>query len=349
MRIIRRNAINVSIKRVAYFIDGEIGMGGLISAIIPVYNTSEEYLRECIKSIAGQTYQHYEVLLVDDGSAEETAHLCDQLADEYSGLRVIHQPNGGPSAARNTGIREIRGDYLTFVDSDDTLQPATWEVCIKNLEESFADCIVFGWINNAIGNTTEKKVADQGKYAIPAEETIVQIASDNEACGGGYPWNKIWRVHSVRQNNNGRIPEFDPALFTYEDKEWVLRMLLGAGSVVFLPDVLYNYRFVPSSMTNAADNWYRRQYNAYAAYDSILNLLQDRNTRAYRGAANFYFRFGMHDLLEQYRHPSYYGGIARGRKTKHCMYALCKRLQFREMGNWKAKVAWVVMRVWGKV
>lgn len=324
-------------------------MGGLISAIIPVYNTPEKYLRECIQSIAAQTYRQYELLIVDDGSKEETALLCDQLSSEYQELRVIHQINGGPSAARNTGMREIRGDYLTFIDSDDTLRPDAWEICVKNIEEMSADCVVFGWLDNAQGVSVEKKVAEGMQYFISAEDAIVQIASDNDACGGGYPWNKIWRVISIRQNNNGLIPEFDTTLFTYEDKEWVLRMLLGVKKVAFLSEVLYDYRFVASSITNAADNWYRRQYNAYAAYDSILNLLRGKNEKAYRGAANFYFNFGMHDLLEQYLHPSYYGGISRGRKTKQYMYALCEKLHYREMKNWKAKVAWVFMRVWGKI
>lgn len=321
----------------------------LISAIIPVYNTPEKYLRECIQSVVNQTHKNIEIILVDDGSNKETSLLCDQLATEHSVLSVIHQKNSGPSIARSTGLQAVHGDFLTFVDSDDFLKPDAWELCIQKMEENSSDCLVFGWIDNSQGTPFDKKVTESDVSNLSSADAITMIASDNDACGGGYPWNKIWRVSSIRQANNGNIPLFDEKLFTYEDKEWIIRVLLGIDKVSLISDVLYNYRYVSTSLTNAADSWYRRQYNAYEAYDKIACILKTSNYKAYVGAVNFYFTFGMQDLIEQYRHPDYYGGLSRARKTKKCMYALCKRLHLKELQTFKKKIAWLIIRIWGKL
>lgn len=321
-------------------------MDALISAIIPVYNTPREYLDACIESLVTQTYANAEIILVDDGSRNETAVQCDELAKKYSTVRVIHQENKGPSIARSVGLRQIRGDYLTFVDSDDTLKSDAWESCVKKMEATKADCLVFGWIDNASGSPLNHRITEADSF-YSAEEATIMIASDNEACGGGYPWNKFFRVKPIREANGGEIPEFDEALFTYEDKEWILRILQSLKTVVLIPDIYYDYRFVPASLTNSAESWYRRQYNAYEAYEKILSLLKDKNAEAYSGALNFYFGFGARDMYNQYRHPKDYGGLARGRKTKHWMYGLCKRIPLSSLRGKKRKLVWIVLRIVG--
>lgn len=97
-------------------------MQELISVIVPVYN-SEPYLRKTVESICAQTDSNYEILLVDDGSKDSSLALCHELAAEHHCIRVIHQSNAGPSAARNTGVQEARGEYVSFVDSDDLVYP----------------------------------------------------------------------------------------------------------------------------------------------------------------------------------------------------------------------------------
>ena len=101
-------------------------MAEMISAIIPVYNTPSEFLKQCVESLTGQTYTDSEILIIDDGSKPETAELCDSLALQDSRIRVIHQENKGPSIARNTGLKHVRGEFITFVDSDDSLKPNAW-------------------------------------------------------------------------------------------------------------------------------------------------------------------------------------------------------------------------------
>ena len=93
---------------------------GLISVIVPVYN-AEQYLKEALNSVKAQSYANFEVLLIDDGSVDASPQICDEYAKEDSRFRVIHQANKGPSAARNKGIEEAEGEYLTFFDNDDLL------------------------------------------------------------------------------------------------------------------------------------------------------------------------------------------------------------------------------------
>lgn len=99
----------------------------MISVIIPVYNT-KQYLPVCLDSILAQTYADLEILFIDDGSTDGSSELLDSFAETDSRIRIIHQANGGVCAARNRGIEEARGEYLSFIDSDDTLEPDMYEM-----------------------------------------------------------------------------------------------------------------------------------------------------------------------------------------------------------------------------
>ena len=110
---------------------GEAARNGnpLISVIVPVYKV-EEYLARCVDSILGQTYRNLEILLVDDGSPDRCGVMCDEYASRDSRIRVIHKENGGLSSARNAAIDAARGEYIGFVDSDDWIEPETYEALL---------------------------------------------------------------------------------------------------------------------------------------------------------------------------------------------------------------------------
>ena len=107
----------------------------LVSIVVPVYN-AENYLTDCVDSIRAQSYQNIEILLVDDGSTDTSASLCDQLGQLDPRIRVIHNSNHGVSNARNTGLDQATGEYILFVDSDDTISP---NLVRDNLEELVSD------------------------------------------------------------------------------------------------------------------------------------------------------------------------------------------------------------------
>lgn len=101
-----------------------------ISIIVPVYQV-EKYLNECIDSILAQTFTDFELILVDDGSPDNCPALCDAAAKRNSRVRVIHKQNGGVSTARNAGLDAAQGNWIAFVDSDDTVEPEYLEKCIR--------------------------------------------------------------------------------------------------------------------------------------------------------------------------------------------------------------------------
>ena len=114
----------------------------MISVVIPVYNV-EKYLAECVDSVLGQTYQDYEIILVDDGATDSSGAMCDEYAQKDARIRVIHQPNGGLSAARNAGLSAASGEYIYFLDSDDYIEPTTLVDLVSVAEQEQADMVFF--------------------------------------------------------------------------------------------------------------------------------------------------------------------------------------------------------------
>lgn len=120
----------------------------LISVIIPIYNT-EPYLRHCIESVLKQTYSTFEIILVNDGSTDHCGEICDEYASDYDKIKVIHKENGGVSDARNTGLEVAKGQYITFIDSDDRVDKTYLDYLYKMLLEEHADIAVCGFIRTS--------------------------------------------------------------------------------------------------------------------------------------------------------------------------------------------------------
>lgn len=118
----------------------------LVSVILPVYNTGK-HLRRCVASIQAQSYENWEAILVDDGSTDDSGKLCDLLASEDSRIRVVHQDNAGPSAARNTGISRASGEFISFIDPDDSVLPEFISALVKQFDKDTIDIAVVGIID----------------------------------------------------------------------------------------------------------------------------------------------------------------------------------------------------------
>ena len=133
-----------------------------ISVIIPIYNV-EKYLEKCIDSVLAQTYRNIEIILVDDGSTDKCADICDSYLKKDSRVKVIHKVNGGLSSARNAGLDIAEGDFISFVDSDDFIEKEMLEKLYEALMEADADMAVcnFRWID-----TNGARIAKQSKIVI---------------------------------------------------------------------------------------------------------------------------------------------------------------------------------------
>ena len=114
----------------------------LLSIIIALYN-SEEYIEKCIKSIVEQTYNNLEIIIINDGSTDESLKICEQFQEKDKRIKIYNQKNTGVSSARNTGIAKATGDYITFVDSDDYLIKEAYEKALKQIDGN--DCVFFSY------------------------------------------------------------------------------------------------------------------------------------------------------------------------------------------------------------
>ena len=160
-----------------------------LSIVIPVYNT-QNTLPRCIKSILGQTFSDYEIILVDDGSTDRSPQLCDEYARKDTHISVIHQKNGGLSDARNTGIAESKGEYLTFVDSDDAIAPQTLQSLMKELYQHPDVDILEYPVKERIGHHQKEKFLtfNACEYRDATEYWLAENTYQHT-----YAWNKIYR------------------------------------------------------------------------------------------------------------------------------------------------------------
>ena len=164
----------------------------LISVIVPVYNV-KEYLNTCVESILNQTYENLEVILVDDGSTDGSGEVCDSYAKTDARVQVLHTKNGGQAAARNRGIEVCNGEYLTFADSDDSMEPELIETLYFAQEKSGADLVSCRWRNvyedgsveRSSGQTNGSVTVGRGKPFVGCSIRWIRMSVSGQSCTGG--------------------------------------------------------------------------------------------------------------------------------------------------------------------
>ena len=238
-----------------------------ISIVVPVYN-AKDYVGKCVSSILAQTYPHFQLILVDDGSTDGSAAICDAFAAKDPRVQVVHQTNQGVSAARNVGIAMAQGAYLTFVDADDTLAPEALETALKTMEQNDADMVTYGWCVIRENAMAENICSEQG-VATDIDGVIRALLTNYADYGGGYPWNKLWRLSAFR----GELPRFDRELYYFEDLEWVIRMLLKVQRIAVCPQCLYHYYIHGNSVTHSPDKVERREMGYHKSIERVIQDL----------------------------------------------------------------------------
>ena len=228
------------------------------SVIVPVYNV-EAYLEKCVQSILRQTERDFELLLVDDGSTDSSGQLCEELAKKDSRVRVIHQENQGLGGARNTGIREAKGDWLLLVDSDDWIEP---EILEKSLEAGLreeADMVVFPF----------RSVDEEGRELavfrenIPVGRAFALKERKDILLTAPVAWNKLYRTAFFRETGLAY-----PSRVWYEDIRTTPKLMALARRMVFLGDIGYNYLQRQGSIMNSGK--VARNVEIIQAFDDIL-------------------------------------------------------------------------------
>lgn len=233
-------------------------MKELVSVIIPVYNV-EKYLRSCIDSVLAQTWENIQIILVNDGSKDNSAAICDEYAAKYSNVQVIHKENEGSGYTRNCGMKYAIGDYLSFLDSDDTLDNNTYEDCIELMKKNEADVCYFG-----------RKTFDQnGNYTVNENVPDKLIYRDEEVGKEfakhyiGWLQNEqkmpfikesaccVLYSRKVISENHIQFPSERECLS--EDAFFNLDVCRNSKCIVINTQNYYNYRYNENSLTTKYD------------------------------------------------------------------------------------------------
>ncbi|MEV8230442.1 CDP-glycerol glycerophosphotransferase family protein [Streptomyces sp. NPDC079167] len=243
-------------------------MKPLLSVVVPVHNV-EDYLEECLVSLAGQTLKDIEVVLVDDGSTDGSRRIAKDFAARDSRFRCVHQPNAGLSAARNTGVARTTGEvpYLAFADSDDVLVPDAYERMLASLESTGSDM--------ATGNVwrlTERGSRQAWQYRwLTADHLRTHITRDARLLADRVAWNKVFR-----RSFWDRHAFTFPVGKLYEDTPVMIPAHYLAGAVDVLREHVYHWRVREGSITRRRTD-VRGVRDRIAACEQVSAFLADRD------------------------------------------------------------------------
>lgn len=223
-----------------------------LSVIVPVYKV-EKYIHKCVDSILNQTFTDFELILVDDGSPDNCGRICDEYAKKDSRVRVIHQENGGLSAARNTGIQNAKAEFITFVDSDDYIDADMYEYMLQYMKANNLDLLCSD-TKQVRGDKVKINYLFDGDMLFDHDEGLEDILVgkiDNAA------WNKVYKTEIVKQHGY-------PERRIYEDVATTYKYFSHCERTGYARKAFYNYRKDNSGSIVA------NSFNSKARYDCFL-------------------------------------------------------------------------------
>ncbi len=260
-----------------------------ITIIVPIYNV-EKYLRQALDSVVCQTYKNLEVLLIDDGSTDNSSKIAEEYAKKDKRFIVIHQANKGLSGARNTGLDKATGKYIMFLDSDDFFDETACETLYNCIESTNADYVIGNYTNtNEDGTKWQNPVFDKEKYK-SFKLSIKDYTNSFYIMNSGV-WNKIFRKTFLDELNIHfieRLPAED-AIFTTD-------CFIHAENVYYTPENVYNYRLRDSNSisTNCSKSYFLGINRAYRII--YENFRKSNNLEYYR----YYYAKSMNYILYRF-------------------------------------------------
>ena len=287
----------------------------MISVIVPVYN-SEKYLIQCVKSICNQTYKELEIILVDDGSTDNSPQLCDELAKKDKRIIVIHKENGGSTSARNAGLRVSKGKYVGFVDSDDWIEPEMYESLLRMCMSERAEV--------AIGARYINNLDYQYKEAFNITKGVFTKKESQKNIVNNIIYTPDFRTKSITPNLWDKLflksllikhqLEVDERTKFAEDDVCVYSCLLDAEKVVITDEPFYHYRMHENSVCHSVDDtyfekislFYQQMKKVFMAHEESELLMQKLKKYMFefvlRGV-NSTFGFSKHPLIPFFQPP----------------------------------------------
>lgn len=211
-----------------------------ISVIIPVYNGGK-YLKRCLDSLVKQSFTDWQAICIDDGSVDDTGKILDGFAKKDKRFVIIHKKNAGVSAARNDGIKKATGEYIHFMDADDTIDADYYEQMSKYAKE--ADIVCSGFVSN------NKKFSNLNYKKLRLVKTLFGKIFWTQALSQSFVWRYLFKTDFIRKNKL----HFDISLISQEDAVFVLNSLKACRQIVIVPNAYYHYLFNENSALNKKD------------------------------------------------------------------------------------------------
>lgn len=244
----------------------------LVSIIVPVYN-AEQYLKRCINSLLNQKYKNIEVILINDGSNDNSGKTCDEFALQYKNVKVIHQKNAGPSFTRNRGIDVAKGEYIQFVDSDDYIEPDMTQKMVDSLSKN-VELVICGYKSTFLvgGNNVfrNNRCPIEGKYKFSEFMSHFSELFRNTLINP--LWNKLYITNLIRKNN----VRFKENIKIGEDLLFNLEYFKACDNVIVIDESLYNYLIISNnSLTNSFNKEYFR--NQQMLFEILREFLSNNN------------------------------------------------------------------------
>lgn len=234
----------------------------MVSVIVPVYNAGR-FVDEAVASVTAQTFADWELILVDDGSTDDSGRRCDEAAASDSRIRVIHKPNGGLSDARNAGIDAARGEWITFLDADDRLDPRALELMTAEAASTRAEVVCADFYASADASAAPADMAKAYSHeTVTGREAVRRMlyqsgGPSSSMCGRLYA-RALWRNLRFRKGT------------WYEDLDIFYRLMLRSRGVALMPGRLYLYRVHPGSFTQ---QWSKRRMDVLDVCDRMVDYL----------------------------------------------------------------------------
>lgn len=256
-------------------------MEPLVSIIIPVYNV-ELYLNKCITSVLAQTYKNLEIILIDDGSTDNSGAICDEYSKKDKRFKVIHKINEGPANARNAGLLICSGEYVCFLDSDDWLDIFTIEEAVKAALETNSDIVFWGYIKefdrgyrknvrlfngNSFFDGARKEWLHRRMVGLINEELLYPTKTDLY----NSPWGKLYKKSLIINNNIYFISE---RIIGSEDVLFNIEVFGKANFVYYIDRMFYHYRkYNPTALTkNHRDTLFPRFLNLFKYIENYIKM-----------------------------------------------------------------------------
>ncbi len=237
------------------------------SIIVPVYNV-EKYLPKCLESLVRQKGNfHYEIIVVNDGSPDQSEKIILEYKEKFHDLiKYIKKENGGISSARNAGLKEAKGEYILFVDSDDFVEQNLLEKIME--QNNNYDLFIYSYQNVYENNHSIeiKKCIEQSQLVSKVES--LPLFFENEAVRG-YVWNKVFKNSLIQENKIC----FNEATKHIEDLEFVIHYLSYCNKIYFSNSILYNYLQRNGSLVNSTFN--KGKLTALTAYENAIPLIEN--------------------------------------------------------------------------